>query len=113
MIPIYNPITTPEMQVLARQPVSHSWFGVGTIPVILEIEYFTEQKNFSMLLTAFALQQLLLLRPHLEKKHNDWGGTYYYRTNEIGASDDEELCPEPDILIFGDANIFARFLLFR
>jgi hypothetical protein len=37
---------------------------------------------------------------------------HYYRTNEVGVRDDDALCQQPDILLFGDSNVFAHFLPF-
>ena len=55
---------------------------------------------------------LATLKPDLRKKHRAWGEMHYYRTNEAGVRDDDPLCRQADILLFGDSNIFARFLPF-
>jgi hypothetical protein len=56
---------------------------------------------------------LATLKPNLTRKFHEWGEMHYYRTNEIGVRDDSPLCPQPDILLFGDSNMFARFLPFN
>jgi glycosyltransferase involved in cell wall biosynthesis len=51
---IYNPIATRDIQVLARENTSHPWFESGNVPVILGIGRFAAQKDFALLLRAFA-----------------------------------------------------------
>jgi glycosyltransferase involved in cell wall biosynthesis len=51
---IYNPIATREVQALARENTNHPWFESGNVPVILGIGRFVTQKNFPLLLRAFA-----------------------------------------------------------
>lgn len=51
---IRNPVVTPELLSLASQPVSHPWFSPGQPPVILGAGGLRNQKNFPMLIRAFA-----------------------------------------------------------
>lgn len=51
---IYNPIVTPGLLAASCAPVEHPWFG-GDIPVILGVGRFSQQKEFSTLIKAFAL----------------------------------------------------------
>lgn len=51
---IYNPVITPKLQSLAREPIDHPWFAEGKPPVVLAIGRLTAQKDFSTLLQAFA-----------------------------------------------------------
>lgn len=51
---IYNPVIGAELFEQAEAPVEHSWFAVGSPPVILSVGRLTEQKNYSTLLRAFA-----------------------------------------------------------
>lgn len=51
---IYNPVVTDTMLARSRQPVEHPWFGADEPPVILGIGRLTAQKNFSLLIRAFA-----------------------------------------------------------
>ncbi|HFD87991.1 MAG TPA: hypothetical protein ENJ35_09990 [Gammaproteobacteria bacterium] len=55
---------------------------------------------------------LVTLKPNLVRKHTAWGEMHYYRTNDEGVRDDSALCRKPDVLLFGDSNLFARFLPF-
>ncbi len=51
---VYNPIITPKLLELSRAPVDHSWFNSGEPPVILGVGRLTPQKNFHLLIKAFA-----------------------------------------------------------
>ncbi len=55
---------------------------------------------------------LVTLKPNLRRKHTAWGEMHYYRTNEVGVRDDSPLCEKPDVLLFGDSNLFAKSLPF-
>lgn len=52
---IYNPVVTPELFEMAREPVNYPWFKSGKPPVILGVGRLTMQKDFSILIRAFAL----------------------------------------------------------
>lgn len=49
-----NPVVTPEIESLAREPVEHPWFQQGEPPVVLGIGRLAEQKDFPTLIRAFA-----------------------------------------------------------
>jgi glycosyltransferase involved in cell wall biosynthesis len=51
---VYNPVITPAMLALARQPPDDPWFGAGQPPVILGVGRLTRQKDFPTLVRAFA-----------------------------------------------------------
>jgi glycosyltransferase involved in cell wall biosynthesis len=51
---IYNPVVTRELLEKAKEKVNHPWFQAGSLPVILGVGRFTEQKNFPNLVKAFA-----------------------------------------------------------
>ena len=51
---IYNPIATPDIGGLCTEVPDHPWFGAEGTPVILGIGRFAAQKNFPLLLEAFA-----------------------------------------------------------
>jgi glycosyltransferase involved in cell wall biosynthesis len=52
---IHNPVISPRMADLARQPVDHPWFAPGQPGVVLGVGRLTPQKDFPTLLAAFAL----------------------------------------------------------
>jgi glycosyltransferase involved in cell wall biosynthesis len=51
---IYNPVITPELGLLAAEPPTHPWFREDR-PIVLGIGRLTAQKNFPLLIDAFAL----------------------------------------------------------
>jgi glycosyltransferase involved in cell wall biosynthesis len=51
---VYNPIATPDIRVLCEAVPDHPWFGADGAAVILGIGRFAAQKNFPLLLEAFA-----------------------------------------------------------
>ena len=51
---VYNPIATPEIRVLCEAVPDHPWFGADGAPVILGVGRYDAQKNFPLLLDAFA-----------------------------------------------------------
>lgn len=52
---IYNPVLLPENAVAARETPDHPFFGAGKPPTVLGIGRLTRQKNFTLLVRAFAL----------------------------------------------------------
>ena len=50
---IYNPVVTPEIFDLARQPLEHPWLNESGVPVVLGIGRLTKQKDFHTLVRAF------------------------------------------------------------
>jgi glycosyltransferase involved in cell wall biosynthesis len=51
---IYNPIVTPLMLEKSQQPLEHPWFKAGEPPVVLGVGRLEPQKNFPLLIQAFA-----------------------------------------------------------
>jgi len=51
---IYNPIEMPELEAMSREPLDHPWFGSGAVPVIMGVGRFVAQKDFPLLIRAFA-----------------------------------------------------------
>ncbi len=51
---IPNPVITPDIMDLAKQPIDHDWFCSGKPPVIIGIGRLGRPKNFSLLVKAFA-----------------------------------------------------------
>ena len=58
---IYNPVATPEIFTQAREPVEHPWFKSGEPPVILAVGRLYPQKDYPVLIRAFA--QVRKVRP--------------------------------------------------
>jgi glycosyltransferase involved in cell wall biosynthesis len=51
---VYNPVVTPGLTVAVSEPLDHAWFAPGAPPVILAVGRLKPQKDFPMLLAAFA-----------------------------------------------------------
>ena len=79
IVTIYNPVVMPEIFEKMKVDLPHQWLNENTIPVFLAVGRFTEQKDFSNLLEAFAttlksIQAKLIilgdgkLRAELERK---------------------------------------------
>ena len=49
-----NPVVTPRMYEMAREPAPHSWLSQQRIPVIMGAGRLTQQKDFTTLVRAFA-----------------------------------------------------------
>jgi glycosyltransferase involved in cell wall biosynthesis len=54
-----NPIVTPELTAMAREPLSHPWFAEGEPPVVLAVGRLAKQKDFPTLLRAFGIVRRL------------------------------------------------------
>ena len=52
---IYNPVVTPTLAQAASAPPAHPWFEDATRPIVLGAGRLTHQKNFRVLIEAFAL----------------------------------------------------------
>jgi glycosyltransferase involved in cell wall biosynthesis len=52
---IYNPVITPGLAAAASARPSHPWFEDRTRPIVLGAGRLTAQKNFPLLISAFAL----------------------------------------------------------
>ena len=50
----HNPVVSNKMLSRAEQPLNHDWFAEHQPPVILGVGRFTKQKNFELLIKAFA-----------------------------------------------------------
>jgi glycosyltransferase involved in cell wall biosynthesis len=89
---VYNPVITPELTAMAKEPVDHAYFQPNQGRVVLCAGRMTEQKDFATLLQAFATVRrqtackLILLGNH---------GRYYAdlqsQIDELGLSDDVDM----------------------
>jgi glycosyltransferase involved in cell wall biosynthesis len=50
-----NPIVTPELDAMAREPLSHPWFADGQPPVLVAVGRLAKQKDYPTLIRAVAL----------------------------------------------------------
>ncbi|HEY6577797.1 MAG TPA: glycosyltransferase [Rhizomicrobium sp.] len=51
---VYNPVVSAETERLAEQPVMHPFFNANSVPVFLAVGRLVPQKNFFLLIDAFA-----------------------------------------------------------
>ena len=51
----YNPVVTSTLHGQRQQVLDHPWFRKGEPPVILGVGRLAEQKNFPLLIDAFAM----------------------------------------------------------
>lgn len=88
---VRNPVITPELETLAREPVSHRWFDHHEVPVIIGAGGLRQQKDFSTLIRAFGLLRqrraarlLILGRGRQEERLREL-------VSQLGLGDDVEL----------------------
>lgn len=51
---VYNPAVSPEVHRRSQETVNHAWFNPGEPPVIIGVGRLVPQKDFPLLLRAFA-----------------------------------------------------------
>lgn len=87
----HNPVVTKQLHQRSGQPVDHPWLLQQEIPVIMGIGRLTKQKNFELLIDAFALvranrpAKLIILGDGSRKKK------LKQRAEKSGVADDVEL----------------------
>ncbi len=52
---IYNPVITPRLRELSREPLGHPWLAPGQPPVVLGVGSLLPAKDFPTLLQAYAV----------------------------------------------------------
>lgn len=81
---LHNPVVSEGLAVRAAEPLDHPWLKPGEPPVILGVGRLSTQKNFPLLIDAFARvrarrpARLIILgegklRPELEQRIDDLG----------------------------------------
>jgi glycosyltransferase involved in cell wall biosynthesis len=88
---VYNPVITPELLALSRQPPDHPWFEPGQPPVILGAGRFTGQKDFPTLIRAFAEVRRQLPARLIILGEGDGRGSLETLIGELGLTDDVAL----------------------
>ncbi len=87
----HNPVVTKQLHQRTGQPVDHPWLLQQEIPVILGIGRLTKQKNFELLINAFALvranrpAKLIILGDGSRKKK------LYKQAEKLGVVEDVDL----------------------
>jgi glycosyltransferase involved in cell wall biosynthesis len=72
---VYNPVVSPDIDDKAHSPVTHPWFSMDALPVILAVGRLTPAKDYPTLLHAFSLvyreqpSHLLILGEGAERQH--------------------------------------------
>lgn len=51
---IYNPVISSEIIEMSKEPIDHTWFNSGQIPIVLGVGKLEAQKDFLTLIRAFA-----------------------------------------------------------
>jgi glycosyltransferase involved in cell wall biosynthesis len=95
---VYNPVHIPESVTSEQEPPIHSWLQAGAAPVILGIGRLVEQKNFPLLIRAFAVvrqrtnARLLILGGDAESKDQMVARqSLLSLAAELGIADDVDL----------------------
>jgi glycosyltransferase involved in cell wall biosynthesis len=88
---IYNPVVTPDLAALPAAPAPHSWLEDGGPPVIVAAGRLAPQKNFPLLIEAFA--RLRRTRPArlLILGEGEQRGELEAQTSQLGIAADVAL----------------------
>jgi len=54
VVTVYNPVVSDAIALLSKEPAGHRWLDSAGVPVILGIGRFVPQKDFPLLIRAFA-----------------------------------------------------------
>lgn len=86
-----NPVVGPELAARAAAPVSHPWFAPDQPPVVMGMGRLTAQKNFPLLLEAFARVRASRLARLVILGEGEGRGELEARIRTLGVEDDVQL----------------------
>jgi glycosyltransferase involved in cell wall biosynthesis len=93
---IHNPVITPALLKQASEPIDHPWFEPGQPPVVLGVGRLVRQKNFPLLVRAFARVRAdrpvrLAILGGSDPREPDVAGHLQSLAGELGIADDVAL----------------------
>ncbi|CAN5163663.1 glycosyltransferase [soil metagenome] len=88
---IPNAAVGADLPALARQPVDHPWLSTGDGPVIVAVGRLSPQKNFRLLLDAFALVRRRLRARLVILGEGDEREALTRHARSLGVEDDVDL----------------------
>lgn len=85
---VYNPTVNDRLYALAQEPVVEPWFMASTLPTIVGVGRLSFQKDFDLLIRAFALLRREMSSRLLILGEGDERGSLERRIHELGLDND-------------------------